>query len=144
MSLGLGVLPYLTFRKLSNLVRCEAEKLRRSAQPSSFPVTAVIDVNSRCNLQCPYCPTGARRDSGRVQSLIDPSIVQQLVDELGQYLISAHLFNWGEPLLHPQIGEMVNMFSFASHIHCNIEQSKIPLERRFWKTFAMPGLITWL
>jgi organic radical activating enzyme len=109
-SLGLGVLPYLTFRKLANLVRCEAEKLRRVARPASFPLVAVIDVNSRCNLQCPYCPTGARRDSGRTQSLIDPSIVQRLVDELGQYLISAHLFNWGEPLLHPQIAEMVNMF----------------------------------
>jgi Radical SAM superfamily/Iron-sulfur cluster-binding domain len=36
--------------------------------------------------------------------------VQRLVDELGQHLISAHLFNWGEPLLHPQIAEMVKMF----------------------------------
>jgi organic radical activating enzyme len=109
-SLGLGVRPYLTLRKLTNLLRCEAEKLRRVVRPASFPLTAVVDVNSRCNLQCPYCPTGARRDSGRTQSLIDPSIVQRLVDEIGQYLISAHLFNWGEPLLHPQIAAMVNMF----------------------------------
>jgi organic radical activating enzyme len=101
---------YLTLRKLSNLLYCQVEKLRRVARPASFPLVAVIDVNSRCNLQCPYCPTGARRDSGRAQSLIDPSIVQRLVDELGQHLISAHLFNWGEPLLHPQIAEMVNMF----------------------------------
>jgi pyruvate-formate lyase-activating enzyme len=71
---------------------------------------AIIDVNSRCNLQCLYCPTGARRDSGRSRTLIDPSIVQGLAEELGPYLISAHLYNWGEPLLHPKIASMVDMF----------------------------------
>ncbi len=94
-SLGLGVRQYLTLRKLTNLLRCEAEKLRRVARPASFPLVAVVDVNSRCNLQCPYCPTGARRDSGRTESLIDPSMVHRLVDELGQYLITARSVQLG-------------------------------------------------
>ncbi|MGB6065220.1 MAG: radical SAM/SPASM domain-containing protein [Desulfomonilaceae bacterium] len=81
--------------------------MRRVARPHSLPYVAVIDVNSRCNLQCPYCPTGSRRDNGRTQTLIDPSKVKQLVDELGPYLISASLYNWGEPLLHPEIAAMI-------------------------------------
>jgi len=110
ISLGLGVRPYLTLRKIVNVVHCQAEKLRRVVQPTSFPFVAIVDVSSRCNLQCPYCPTGARRESGRMKSLIDPMLVERLVNELGPYLISANLFNWGEPLLHPQIAAIVNMF----------------------------------
>jgi hypothetical protein len=40
---------------------------------------------------------------------MDFSSVQSLVDEMGQYLITANLYNWGEPLLHPEIASMVDL-----------------------------------
>jgi len=101
---------YFTTRKLLNLLHCEMEKQIRLSHPRSLPYVAIIDVTNTCNLQCPYCPTGRRRDGGRKKSLIDQSLVRQLVDEVGPYLISANLYNWGEPLLHPQIAALVRMF----------------------------------
>jgi MoaA/NifB/PqqE/SkfB family radical SAM enzyme len=109
-TLAWAMAPYLTLKKLLNLLRCEWEKLRRVVHPRSFPYVAVIDVVNACNLRCPYCPTGARRQSGRKKIMVEPAQVQRLIDEYGDYLISAHLYNWGEPLLHPQIADLVKMF----------------------------------
>lgn len=102
-------LPYLTPAKVVNVLHCEAEALRRAARPRSFPYIAFVDVVNACNLRCPYCPTGAQRESGRQLTTIDLAHVQRLLDELGDYLISANLFNWGEPLLHPQLSTIVEM-----------------------------------
>lgn len=106
-ALSLAAVPYITPRKLFNLVRCEVEKRRRIARPRSMPYVVTIDITNTCNLRCPYCPTGELRDSGRKRGMIDISKVRQLIDEVGEYIISANLFNWGEPLLHPQIASMV-------------------------------------
>jgi MoaA/NifB/PqqE/SkfB family radical SAM enzyme len=112
-ALALTSVPYITPTKLLNLVRCEAEKLRRIARLRSFPYVAIIDVTNTCNLRCPYCPTGARRDSGRKKGMIEPETIKQLIDGVGKYIISANLFNWGEPLLHPQIAAIVRMLHEA-------------------------------
>jgi MoaA/NifB/PqqE/SkfB family radical SAM enzyme len=108
-TLGLAGIEYVTPAKLWNLVRCEYEKVRRVAYPKAFPYVAIIDVANKCNLRCPYCPTGLRLDGGRDKSFIDPLVVQQLVDEIGKYLLVCDFFNWGEPLLHPKIGELVEI-----------------------------------
>jgi organic radical activating enzyme len=101
--------PYLTPAKLVNVLRSESEKWFRVVRPRAFPYVAVADVANLCNLQCPYCPTGARRSSGRARKLIDPLLLKKMLDELDKYLLSVNLFNWGEPLLHPQISDMVRM-----------------------------------
>jgi len=93
--------------KMINAISGQIEKFRRVSCPTAAPCVAVLDVTNVCNLKCPYCPTGSRRESGRQERFIKLSEVQRLVDEIGQYLISANLYNWGEPLLHPQIGEII-------------------------------------
>jgi len=102
--------PYVTPRKFANAVRCELERLHRNTRPRALPYVAIVDVSSTCNLKCPYCPTGNRRPSGRSSSLIDVAAVQSLIHEMGDYLVTANLYNWGEPLLHPHIAEMVSLF----------------------------------
>jgi pyruvate-formate lyase-activating enzyme len=101
---------YLTPHKLANVLRCELEKLHRTARPRSLPPVAIVDVSSSCNLKCPYCPTGTRRSGGRSRTLIDSSVPKRLVEELGQSILTANLYNWGEPLLHPEIASMVSTF----------------------------------
>lgn len=98
---------YLTAKKFANLLLCEAEKFRRSARVRSFPYVATLDVTNLCNLRCPYCPTGAKRDAGRLQRTMPLSLIDQLLDEIGSYLISVNLFNWGEPFVNPHIAEIV-------------------------------------
>jgi len=109
VALVLTGMPYLTSAKLLNVIRCEMEKWRRVVRPRAFPYVAVLGIANICNLSCPYCPTGARRKSGRTERMIDPLLVKKMLDELDKYLISVNLYNWGEPLLHPQIAEIVRM-----------------------------------
>lgn len=103
-------MPYVTLPKVANALLCEWEKFRKIPLQRSVPYTAVIDVMTRCNLTCPYCPTGCRRDSGRSERAIEVSLVKKLIEEVGHLLISANLYNWGEPLLHPEIATMINLF----------------------------------
>ena len=105
----LAGMPHLTLAKLLNLIRCEMEKWRRVVRPRAYPYMAVIDTGNTCNLRCPYCPTGATHKSGRAERMIDTLLVKKLLDELDKYLIMVDLYNWGEPLLHPQIVEIVRM-----------------------------------
>jgi len=109
MTLFLGVLKYLTPLKLSNLLVREIEKLKRADLPKGFPYHTVIDIINACNLRCPYCPTGRRQNSGRNRRVIDIDLVETFLNNIGDYLIMADLFNWGEPLLHPQIEDIVKM-----------------------------------
>jgi pyruvate-formate lyase-activating enzyme len=109
-ALGLLTAPYVTRSKLVNGVRCELERLHHNTRPRALPYVAIVDVSSTCNLKCPYCPTGNRRQGGRSSSLIDVSSVQSLIHEMGDYLVTANLYNWGEPLLHPRIADMVSLF----------------------------------
>jgi pyruvate-formate lyase-activating enzyme len=105
--LARAVAPYLTAAKLRNSLQCEAEALRRAPEPRAFPYIAILDLAGICNLRCRYCPTGVGRDSGRKPRLISPSLIDKLLAELGRYLVSVNLYNWGEPLLHPQLPEIV-------------------------------------
>ncbi|HTY22840.1 MAG TPA: radical SAM protein [Desulfomonilaceae bacterium] len=100
---------YVTPKKMLNFVRCELDVLRRNPGPKSMPYSAVIDVTNICNLKCPYCPTGARRKSGRTHRMVDPAAVEKLLNEIGDYLISVNLYDWGEPFLHPRIVDLVQM-----------------------------------
>lgn len=107
--LALAGLQYLTFRKTRNFINCEVEKKQRRTNVSSRPYIAIIDTTNACNLQCPYCPTGKRRVSGRAVGTINLELVRCLLNEIAPYTISANLFNWGEPLLHPQIAELTTL-----------------------------------
>jgi pyruvate-formate lyase-activating enzyme len=97
---------YWTPRKLLNLLLCEAEKRARVANPRSMPYTATIDVTNACNLRCPGCPTGSGI-VGRPRQMLSMEHLDRFLDEAGKYLFMAHLFNWGESLLHPRIAEVV-------------------------------------
>jgi MoaA/NifB/PqqE/SkfB family radical SAM enzyme len=110
LTLVLGVIKYLTPLKLYNLIVRESERLKRVDLPKGFPFHTLIDIANTCNLKCPYCPTGRRQNSGRTQRIIDIDLLEAFLDQIGKYLIMADLFNWGEPLLHPHIENIVRMF----------------------------------
>lgn len=125
--LGRRGVRYLTPRKIANLLRCEAEKLARVARVRSFPYVALLDVTNLCQLRCPYCPTGARRDAGRQQRTMPLSVVDHLLEEVGDYLICVGLFNWGEPFLHPRLADIVDRLHsrrIFTHLSTNLSLDK--------------------
>lgn len=110
LSYVLCVARYLTAAKVENYFKREWHRLRRSSLPGGYPYHALVDVCNVCNLQCPYCPTGRRQNSGRAVRMIDVDLVRRFLDGYGRHLIAVDLFNWGESLLHPHIADIVKLF----------------------------------
>ncbi len=130
LPLARAAAPYLTAAKLRNIMRCEAEALRRQTRPGSYPYIAILDVAGLCNLHCPYCPTGLGRERGRRQKLFPLSLVRKLLAEAGDYLLSANLYNWGDALLHPQLPEIVSLFKqrrvfTSASTHLNLDRREL-------------------
>ena len=105
---GRAFLTYTTPKKFFNFLLCEFERRTVKTQLRSYPYIGILDVTNVCNLRCTYCPTGKRlygRDPGR----IDLAYIDSLLQEVGPYLYIAHLFNWGEPLLHKELKQIIQL-----------------------------------
>jgi MoaA/NifB/PqqE/SkfB family radical SAM enzyme len=66
-----------------------------------------VEVTSRCGASCTYCPRSAYADRwiGRDLSL---AVVEQLAPAFERTRM-VHLQGWGEPLLHPDLLEMIRI-----------------------------------
>lgn len=96
---------------------------RQSIEVPYFPPVIWIEPTSACNLKCPMCLTGKgtvkKVSSGMMDMSLFRSIVEQLKDKP---IIRTALFFRGEPLLHPNIVEMVELvskFNLRPYFHTN-------------------------
>jgi MoaA/NifB/PqqE/SkfB family radical SAM enzyme len=67
-----------------------------------------IEVTSRCLLHCSFCPNKTLGKQWLYGDLPIEVYRDYIVPHLGQFDL-AYLQGWGEPLLHPQIWEMVRL-----------------------------------
>jgi MoaA/NifB/PqqE/SkfB family radical SAM enzyme len=104
---------YIDQARFLNLIQCWMERQWRASRLRSMPFSAMIDVTNVCNLRCPYCFTGQGKSDARTSNFIRLSEIQRLVEQTGKYLIAAHLYNWGEPFLHPEIPQIIRIFHDA-------------------------------
>jgi len=90
--------------KRANLIRSGANLLHRRLRPWSMPLHMQFELTSFCNLRCPICPTGIRAVERRAQ-VLDVDLFRDVLAEVGPHLLTASLWGWGEPLLHPQLAD---------------------------------------
>lgn len=70
-----------------------------------------IDIVGTCNLRCPSCPVGNMELNGRPRGFMPYAMFEAILDKI--VAESPHrnpqiwLFNWGEPLLHPDLPAIV-------------------------------------
>ena len=79
---------------------------RRRTKVLGKPILLNIEPTSACNLRCPLCPTG-REELGRPTCFMPLDMFKQCIDELGSTLMEIGVANYGEPMLHPDIFEML-------------------------------------
>lgn len=73
-----------------------------------------IDIVGPCNLRCAMCPQGIveRRSAERGPGFMSVELFEQTMaflqgrGFLGEYV---NLYNWGDPLLHPRLGEILDV-----------------------------------
>ncbi|MDR1081387.1 MAG: radical SAM protein [Deltaproteobacteria bacterium] len=78
--------------------------LRNYDPPGEFPFWVNLEPTSRCQLDCIFC---SRRLSGRPVGDMDTGMASAIFREAGGRPGAAVRFTgWGEPLLHPRIGDL--------------------------------------
>lgn len=74
-----------------------------------FPLMVVVAMTYVCNAKCIHCPYTHSyiRKSYKDAPFIPPEIFKKIADECGKYNARIRLTGGGEPLLHPQIIELI-------------------------------------
>lgn len=88
---------------------------------SRLPSQAIIDPIDFCNLKCPLCPTG-NAILPEKRSIMNIKTYKKILKKIPSLKI-VYLYNWGEPLLNPDIFEMIKYsykLDIDTVIHTNL------------------------
>lgn len=84
------------------------------------PYAAIIETGNICNFQCPTCPTPHELIyQRRKPQLMDFEKYKRIIDHIKDYVHIVYLYNSNEPLLHPQIIEMIR-YASDNNLHTMI------------------------
>ncbi len=87
------------------------EYIKGKESLSSVPKILNLEVTNFCNLDCPICVV----KNTRKQGFLDLNLLKKIIEENGQILRNQYIwlhFN-GEPLLHPQLSEIISRLKGA-------------------------------
>jgi len=91
-------------RYLKNRLRMTKDYLSKKNRLDSYPVEFILETTNNCNLRCTMCPINhMTRQTGYMEL---PKF-RKIIDEIAPYAELVYLHGLGEPLLHPDIIEMV-------------------------------------
>jgi O-methyltransferase len=90
------------------------------------PLDVSIDIVGACNLACPACghgnAPGASRPMGAMDLELFGRILEKVEREAAPGRPRIHLFNWGEPLLHPHAPEFIRLVK-ARGLSCRLSSN---------------------
>lgn len=95
---------------------------------------AYVEITNRCNLSCAFCP-GTKRE-GRTMT---PEEFARILDKLRPHVSYVYLHVMGEPLLHPQLGELLSLAA-AREMKVCITTNGTLLSRRSEALLRAPSL----
>ena len=107
-------------------------------RPWAYPDRMYLESTNACNLRCVMCPKG-RGLSKRQVGYLDYCLFKQIVDEMAPHVGTTTLHIWGEPLLHPQIVEMIAYCSQRG-LHAEISTNAVLLTAEMSQAILDAGL----
>ncbi|HSQ93481.1 MAG TPA: radical SAM protein, partial [Methanoregula sp.] len=96
----------LSSEQVRNYLVSRIHSRLRIRTPGSYPIALQLEPTVRCQLSCPLCPR-LRMQSGPAGDDLHYENYLKLMDEVGPSLLAIAFWQWGEPLLHPRISDMV-------------------------------------
>ncbi|MFP4058080.1 MAG: radical SAM/SPASM domain-containing protein [Candidatus Brocadiia bacterium] len=96
----------LSLRRLANAGLCHISLRRRWSRVLGKPFFLMVEPTNACNLRCPLCPTG-RGTLERKTAFLPLDLYKQVIDEIGGTLIDVNVSNYGEPMMHQDLPEMI-------------------------------------
>src|SRR3989338_2689484 len=97
----------VTPKRAWNLAMVYASKYMRLKNPWGKPYYLLIEPTNLCNLKCPMCPTG-NGTMPRPRGFMTFETFKKIIDEMGDYLITVTLMNYGEPFLNQDVYKMIS------------------------------------
>jgi radical SAM protein with 4Fe4S-binding SPASM domain len=95
----------LPWKKIFNLFQVEASLWLKPDRSWGWPTYLQMEASALCNLRCALCP--APSGLQRPQGLMKYDLFKKVIDEIGEYVFLLMLWDWGEPLLNPEIDSMI-------------------------------------
>lgn len=92
-------------RKTLNAILTESAALVRPRRPWGWPTHLMVEPTNHCNLHCALCPVTEGFE--RPQGMMELALFTRLLDEVGRFVFTLQLWDWGEPFVHPQVYEMI-------------------------------------
>jgi len=89
---------------LLNRLKIFFSYLTKRNQVPSIPIEIMVEVTNYCNIRCSMCSNPIIK---RKKGYMSWDILKKLVDEIKGKAELIYLYGLGEPLLHPQIIEMI-------------------------------------
>jgi len=71
-----------------------------------FPDRLYVESTNYCNLRCVMCPTGIGVIQ-RPKGYMAMELFRRIIDEVAPHAPAIVLHSWGEPMMHPELFEMV-------------------------------------
>lgn len=102
-----------------NKIKNDDEFRRGAVMLKSLPVNYVIGLTNICNLSCPLCITGLRRQQKPLKYM-EMALFREIIDKIKDHAYLVQLYNWGESLLHRDI---IEIFEYCGRFDLNTEIS---------------------
>jgi len=116
------------FQPLYDLCNAGDSKQKYADLPE-FPRLIDIEPTNSCNFRCLMCPTG-NLSLKRKAGFMDMDIYKKIVKQLTPYKTALRFIQWGEPLLHPKIIDMIELArdnNLLTHLNTNGSKLNIPM-----------------
>ncbi len=97
---------YLTFYKLFNIGLVNLQFKLKTERVVGHPYRMKIESTNICNTKCQLCPTGIGLQ-GRPKGKMSLDEFKGLIKRVKRHLVSLDLSMWGDPLIVPDICEMI-------------------------------------
>jgi len=104
------------------------------------PYAAIVETSNTCNFNCPTCPTPhALIYTKRPREMMNLEKFKKIIDNIKDTVHIVYLYNSNEPLLHPNIVEMIK-YAASKDLHTMISTNCSLLDENKSKELLMSGL----
>ncbi len=121
-----------------NVLNSYYNYLRKRVICKSTPSIFWIEPTNACNLICPMCPTTYASPDTK-KGFISFELFKKIIDEISDFVLESKLLQGGEPLLHPQIAEMVEYMKLKG-VRTEIDSNGTLLTEKLARNLIEAGL----
>jgi radical SAM protein with 4Fe4S-binding SPASM domain len=108
--------------RLSNIVKVHLSMALKRDRLWGVPYSILLEPTSKCNLRCPMCARTIYPEIISMRNNVDMPFAnfKKLMDEVGNKVLFLFLWNFGEPLMNPDIFDIIkyakkkNIFTLIS------------------------------